>query len=50
MGARPGRIVDEVEIPVPWPRGDDFRTSTGFATLARRVTTAVAAAASNDAP
>jgi NitT/TauT family transport system ATP-binding protein len=49
MGARPGRIVDEVEVPAPWPRGDDFRTSIGFATLARRVTKAVAAAASTDA-
>ena len=49
MGARPGRIVDEVDVPAPWPRGDDFRTSIGFATLARRVTKAVAAAASTDA-
>ena len=49
MGARPGRIVDEVDVPAPWPRGDDFRTSIGFATLARRVTKAVAAAASADA-
>jgi NitT/TauT family transport system ATP-binding protein len=49
MGARPGRIVDEIDVPAPWPRGDDFRTSIGFATLARRVTKAVAAAASTDA-
>ena len=45
MGARPGRVVDEVVVDAPAPRGDDFRTSTGFAALARRVTRAVAAAA-----
>jgi len=45
MGARPGRIVDEVPVDEPWPRGDEFRTSTRFAELARRVTRAVAAAA-----
>ena len=45
MGPRPGRIVDEVAVEAPSPRGDDFRTSPGFAALARRVTRAVAAAA-----
>jgi NitT/TauT family transport system ATP-binding protein len=45
MGPRPGRIVDEVAVEAPSPRGDDFRTSAGFAALARRVTRAVAAAA-----
>jgi len=45
MGPRPGRIVDEVAVEAPSPRSDDFRTSPGFAALARRVTRAVAAAA-----
>jgi NitT/TauT family transport system ATP-binding protein len=37
MGARPGRIVDDVAVDAPFPRGDDWRTSTAFAQLARRV-------------
>jgi NitT/TauT family transport system ATP-binding protein len=45
MSPRPGRIVDQIDVDAPSPRGDDFRTSTGFAALARRVTRAVAAAA-----
>jgi len=49
MGARPGRIVDEFANLAPYPRGVDFRTSTDFATLARRVTDTVAAEASTDA-
>jgi NitT/TauT family transport system ATP-binding protein len=49
MGARPGRIVDQIAIDAPYPRGDDFRTSTAFAALAQRVTKAVAAEASTDA-
>lgn len=49
MGPRPGRFVDEVAVDAPWPRGDDFRTTTAFAALARRVTRAVAAAAAGDA-
>ena len=49
MGARPGRIVDEIAIDARYPRGDDFRTSTAFASLARRVTLAAAGAAAPDA-
>ena len=30
MGARPGRIVEELRIDQPWPRDDDHRTSAGF--------------------
>jgi NitT/TauT family transport system ATP-binding protein len=49
MSQRPGRIIDEIHVGAPHPRGDDFRTSTGFALLARRVTTAVATASLPDA-
>jgi NitT/TauT family transport system ATP-binding protein len=35
MAARPGRIVDEVPIGEPYPRGADFRVSTTFAGYAK---------------
>jgi NitT/TauT family transport system ATP-binding protein len=31
MSSRPGRIVADVAIDAPFPRGDDFRVSTAFA-------------------
>jgi NitT/TauT family transport system ATP-binding protein len=27
MAARPGRVIDEIRIDEPYPRGEDFRTS-----------------------
>lgn len=30
MGARPGRIVDDLRIDQPWPRDEDYRTSATF--------------------
>ena len=41
MGARPGRIVDDVAVTAPFPRGDDWRTSVDFARLARRISSRV---------
>ncbi len=41
MGARPGRIVDDVAVDAPFPRGDDWRTSVAFAQLARRLSASV---------
>ena len=38
MGARPGRIVDDIEVDAPFPRGDAWRMSAGYAQIARRVT------------
>jgi NitT/TauT family transport system ATP-binding protein len=35
MAARPGRIVDEVAINEPYPRGPDFRVSTRFSQYAK---------------
>ena len=35
MAANPGRVFAEFRIDEPEPRGDDFRTSTRFAELAR---------------
>jgi NitT/TauT family transport system ATP-binding protein len=37
MAARPGRIVDEVVIDEPYPRGPEFRVSTRFSETAKRL-------------
>jgi len=37
MAARPGRIVDEVAIAEPYPRGPDFRVSTEFSRYAKQL-------------
>ena len=48
MGARPGRVLAEIAIDAPFPRGDAFRVSTAAAayaaTLSRHVRDAGAAA------
>ena len=41
MGARPGRIVEEVVIDEPYPRTKDFRVSTEFAGYCRQVSEAL---------
>jgi NitT/TauT family transport system ATP-binding protein len=37
MAARPGRVVDEVMIDEPYPRGNDFRVSTQFSQYAKQL-------------
>jgi len=37
MSSRPGRVIGEVAIDEPYPRGDDFRVSQRFAVHARAV-------------
>ena len=37
MAARPGRMVDQVVIDEPYPRGADFRVSTSFTGHAKRL-------------
>jgi NitT/TauT family transport system ATP-binding protein len=37
MAARPGRILREVTIDEPWPRGDAWRASPAFAARAREL-------------
>jgi NitT/TauT family transport system ATP-binding protein len=37
MAARPGRVVADLTVNAPWPRGEDFRVSPEFSAEARRV-------------
>ncbi|MBM4228620.1 MAG: ABC transporter ATP-binding protein [Gammaproteobacteria bacterium] len=41
MGARPGRILEEVEITAPYPRATTFRTSLEFQQACARLTAAL---------
>ncbi len=41
MAARPGRIVADIPIEVPYPRSDDFRTSSLFNQYCRQVMAAL---------
>lgn len=47
MAARPGRVVCEVPIEVPYPRTEEFRTSSTFSDYCRHISTALAQAASS---
>jgi NitT/TauT family transport system ATP-binding protein len=44
MTPRPGRIFAEIDIDVPYPRVESFRTSAEYAALCRRVSDALAQA------
>ncbi len=48
MAARPGRVVDEVVIAEPFPRRADFRVSTRFSELARRLQDSLLRASAED--
>lgn len=41
MTPRPGKISARIEIPVPYPRNDDFRTDAHFGELVREVSAAL---------
>jgi NitT/TauT family transport system ATP-binding protein len=41
MSPRPGRIIDEIAVDAPEPRGPDFRMSAAFADQAREVSGAL---------
>jgi len=49
MAARPGRIVDEVAIDEPYPRGPDFRVGAAFSRYAKRLQDALLRASAADA-
>ena len=42
MGPRPGRVIADVAIDEPFPRGDAFRVSTAFARHCQRLSALVA--------
>ena len=44
MSPRPGRVVTELAVDAPYPRGRDFRTSADYAALCRRASEALARA------
>ena len=44
MSSRPGRIVGEVEIDAPYPRGDAFRTSRIYSEFCRQTSAELARA------
>jgi NitT/TauT family transport system ATP-binding protein len=44
MGPHPGRIIAEVAIDEPFPRGGEFRMSTTFARHCQRLSAMIAAA------
>jgi NitT/TauT family transport system ATP-binding protein len=50
MAARPGRVLAEVPIDVPFPRDDAFRVSTAAASFARRLSQLVAGAGAAAVP
>jgi NitT/TauT family transport system ATP-binding protein len=50
MGPRPGRLIGEVEIDEPHPRGDAFRLTTRFAAHAQRLSALVAQACGGAVP
>ncbi|MGL5735058.1 MAG: ABC transporter ATP-binding protein, partial [Beijerinckiaceae bacterium] len=41
MAARPGRVVEDVAIDAPYPRGERFRTSPEYAALCRKTSEAL---------
>ena len=41
MAANPGRVFREIDVPEPFPRGDAFRTSAGFADQCRALSVAL---------
>jgi NitT/TauT family transport system ATP-binding protein len=41
MAARPGRVFEEVSVDAPYPRGDDFRTSSQYVELCRKTSDAL---------
>jgi NitT/TauT family transport system ATP-binding protein len=44
MAARPGRVVEDMQVDAPYPRGEEFRTSAGYAAHCRDVSQALSRA------
>ncbi|WP_240453847.1 ABC transporter ATP-binding protein [Chachezhania antarctica] len=41
MAARPGRVIRELEVDAPYPRGEEFRTSAEYAAYCRQASEAL---------
>lgn len=41
MAARPGRVIRELHVDTPYPRGEDFRTSVEYAAYTRQASDAL---------
>ena len=41
MAARPGRVIRELEVDAPYPRDEEFRTSSDYAAYTRRASEAL---------
>jgi len=46
MAARPGRVIEEIAVPLPLPREPDLRTTLDYAELCRRASSALEGAMS----
>lgn len=46
MGARPGRIIDEIAVPAPHPRNEDYRTTSPYAETCKSASSALLSAMS----
>ncbi len=44
MAARPGRVVADIDVPAPYPRDEDFRTSSDYNRYCREASDALHAA------
>ena len=44
MAARPGRVVEDLAVDAPYPRGEEFRTSAGYAAHCRDISHALSRA------
>lgn len=44
MAARPGRVITELTVDEPYPRSEDYRTSSGYAAQCRATSEALTAA------
>jgi NitT/TauT family transport system ATP-binding protein len=49
MAARPGRVLSDVPVETPHPRGDPFRASAAYGGLCARLSELVAAAGVQEA-
>ena len=46
MGARPGRIIEDIAVPAPYPRDEEYRTSAIYAQTCKSASHALASAMS----